>query len=282
MYEVMKVLNNNTILVKHDSDEIIVMFKGIGFGKKVRDQIEIPTQAKKYLMQKSYQPKGDQKSVIDYIEPVYLEISSEIIKEATLQFEQVNHDILLPLADHIYFAIKRMSENIMPTNPFTYDIRLLFPEEYEVALKAKVIIQKYISQEINDDEVGFITLHIHSAISTNKVGESMEAARVVHEGIVDLQNDLHMKIDVESISYARLMNHIKFLIIRLNTNEELQMDISAFTKERFPFAYEQAQKMCDSLSKVLNKELPETEVGYLALHLERILSSAFQNENGVS
>ncbi len=29
------------------------------------------------------------------------------------------------------------------------------------------------------------------------------------------------------------------------------------------------------LSKVLKMELPESEVGYLALHLERILSSAF-------
>lgn len=86
-----------------------------------------------------------------------------------------------------------------------------------------------------------------------------------------------MKIDVESISYARLMNHIKFLIIRLNTNEQLQMDISEFTKNKFPFAYEQAIRMCDNLSKVLHKELPASEIGYLALHLERILSSAFQN-----
>lgn len=105
----------------------------------------------------------------------------------------------------------------------------------------------------------------------------MEAARVVHESIIKLQTDLNMKIDIESISYARLMNHIKFLIIRLNTNEQLQMDISEFTKDKFPFAYEQAIRMCDNLSKVLHKELPESEIGYLALHLERILSSAFQN-----
>ena len=165
----------------------------------------------------------------------------------------------------------------MPSNPFTYDIRLLFPDEYEVALKSKEIIKSFINKEINNDEVSFITLHIHSAISSNKVGESMEAARIVHESIIKLQTDLNIKIDIESISYARLMNHIKFLIIRLNTNEQLQMDISEFTKNKFPFAYEQAIRMCDNLSKVLHKELPASEVGYLALHLERILSSAFQN-----
>jgi len=30
--------------------------------------------------------------------------------------------------------------------------------------------------------------------------------------------------------------------------------------------------MCQQLSKVLDEEIPETEIGYLALHLERILS----------
>ena len=71
---------------------------------------------------------------------------------------------------------------------------------------------------INEDEVGFITLHIHSAISSNQVAESMEATRVIHEGIVKLQKDLNIIIDVQSISYVRLMNHIKFLILRVNSN----------------------------------------------------------------
>ena len=258
MYQVLKILNNNTILAKEDDNEIIVMAKGIGFGKKIDEHFEIPPHAKKYMMQKNYQAKDKQKKVIDYINPVYLEIAAEIIKEATNKFKEVNHDILIPLADHIHFTIKRMDENILPSNPFTYDIRLLFPDEYEVALKSKEIIKSFINKEINNDEVSFITLHIHSAISSNKVGESMEAARVVHESIIKLQTDLNMKI-------------------RLNTNEQLQMDISEFTKNKFPFAYEQAIRMCDNLSKVLHKELPESEIGYLALHLERILSSAFQN-----
>lgn len=275
MYQVLKVLNNNTILAKNREEEVIIMYKGIGFGKKVNDSIEVPSQAKKYLMQKNYQAKDKMMKVTDYIQPEYLEVAAAIIKEATLHFDKVNHDILVPLADHIFYAIKRMEENIMPSNPFAYDIQLLFPEEYEVGLKAKDIIKEMINKDINQDEVGFITLHIHSAVSSNKVGESMEAARVIHESIVKLEKDLNTKIDVNSISYARLMNHIKFLIIRLNTNEKLQMDIGEFTKTKFPFAYEQAENMCKALSNVLKKELPESEVGYLALHLERILSSAF-------
>lgn len=273
MYKIIKVLNNNTILASNETEEVIIMHKGIGFSKKTDDFIEVPRNAKKYLMQKAYQARRGANEIINYIDPIYLEIASEIIKLTIDRFKKVDNDILLPLADHIYFSIKRMDENIMPSNPFVNDIRLLFPDEYEVALKGREIIEKYVSRTINDDEVGFITLHIHSAISSNQVAESMEATRIVHESIVKLENDLKIVIDVQSVSYARLMNHIKFLILRLNKNEELQMDISEFTKDKFPFAYEQASNMCDALSKVLKKKLPETEVGYLALHLERILSS---------
>ena len=145
MYQVLKILNNNTILAKEGNNEIIILAKGIGFGKKVNDHFEIPPQAKKYMMQKNYQATDKLKKVIDYINPVYLEIAAEIIKEATNKFQKVNHDILIPLADHIHFTIKRMDENIMPSNPFTYDIRLLFPDEYEVALKSKEIIKSFIN-----------------------------------------------------------------------------------------------------------------------------------------
>lgn len=273
MYEIMKVLNHNTILVSKDAEELIVMSKGIGFGKKQGEQVEIPRNAKQYKMQKSYQAKQKSNNIIDYIDPIYIEIASEIISLTKAKFGKVEHDILLPLADHIYFAIKRIKEKDYPANPFYTDIQLVFPDEYEVALQAKDVIREYTHEEINADEIGFITLHIHSAVSVNKVGESMEVMRVIRDFFKKLQADLKVRIDSNSLSYIRLMNHIKFLLLRLNNDEELQMDITEFTKEKFPFAYEQARVMCEQLSKVLHKELPDSELGYLALHLERILSS---------
>ena len=54
---------------------------------------------------------------------------------------KVEHDILLSLADHIYFAIKRIKEKDFPSNPFNMDIQLMFPDEYSVALKAKDVIE---------------------------------------------------------------------------------------------------------------------------------------------
>ena len=77
----------------------------------------------------------------------------------------------------------------------------------------------------------------------------MEVMRMIREFFKKLQADLNIRIDVNSLSYIRLMNHIKFLLLRLNNDEELQMDITEFTKEKFPFAYEQARVLCEQLSR---------------------------------
>lgn len=81
----------------------------------------------------------------------------------------------------------------------------------------------------------------------------MEVMRVIREFFKKLQADLNIRIDANSLSYIRLMNHIKFLLLRLNNDEELQMDITEFTKEKFPFAYEQARVLCEQLSRVYIK-----------------------------
>ena len=110
MYEILKVLNHNTILVLKENEEIIVMSKGIGFGKKQGENVDVPRNAKQYKMQKSYQAKQKSNNIFDYIDPTYIEISSEIITLTKERFGKVEHDILLSLADHIYFAVKRIKE----------------------------------------------------------------------------------------------------------------------------------------------------------------------------
>ena len=64
MYEILKVLNHNTILVLKENEEIIVMSKGIGFGKKQGEQVDVPRNAKQYKMQKSYQAKQKSNNIL--------------------------------------------------------------------------------------------------------------------------------------------------------------------------------------------------------------------------
>ena len=45
-------------------------------------------------------------------------------------------------------------------NPFSQDIRALFSQEYEAALKGRELIRQELGVEISEDEVSYITLHL--------------------------------------------------------------------------------------------------------------------------
>ena len=273
MFRVIKALNHNGVLAI-DTDmhnEYILLGKGIGFGKKVNERMEAPENTQIYLLQKETD-RGSTKEIINNIEPEFLEIASKIIMEAEKKFEKVDKNILCPLADHIAFAIKRIKNNEQISNPLTQDIRALFSEEYEVARKAKDIIKEAEGVEISDDEVGYIALHIHSSLGNEKISQAMETAILVRDCITSIEQNIGKTIDIESLSYNRLMSHIKYMAARTLKGEPIKLDMNDYIKERFPESFEIAEDICRKLGSELNKEIKEVEIGYLAMHIERVFS----------
>lgn len=217
--------------------------------------------------------RGSTKEIIKNIEPEFLEIASKIIMEAEKKFKKVDKNILCPLADHIAFAIKRIKNNEQISNPLTQDIRALFSEEYEVARKAKDIIKEAEGVEISDDEVGYIALHIHSSLGNEKISQAMETAILVRDCITSIEQNIGKTIDIESLSYNRLISHIKYMAARTLKGETIKLDMNDYIKERFPESFEIAEDICRKLGSKLDKEIKEVEIGYLAMHIERVFSN---------
>ncbi|EKQ55517.1 MULTISPECIES: PRD domain-containing protein [unclassified Clostridium] len=277
MFRVIKALNHNGILAinMENHKEYILLGKGIGFQKKVNERIEASDNARIYLLQQET-GRGLAKEIINNIEPQILEITNNIILEAEKKFQKVDENILCPLADHIAFAVKRIKNNEQISNPLTQDIKALFPEEYEVACKGKDIIKEIEGIEINDDEIGYIALHIHSSLGNEKVSQAMEIAMLVRSCITSIEESTGKKIDIESLSYNRLMNHIKYMAARLLKGETIKLDMNDYISERFPKSFEIAEYICKKLGRELKKEVKPVEIGYLAMHIERVFSDELE------
>ncbi|MDD6769410.1 MAG: PRD domain-containing protein [Inconstantimicrobium porci] len=273
MFRVIKVLNNNAILATDGSDnEIVFLGKGIGFNRKIDDLFDNIENSKCYCLQKETE-KGNSLDLIDNMKPLYLEIASEILNIAEKRFKKIDNSVLVTLADHIAFSIERLKKDLVVNNPFSDDIKSLFKDEYEVALKGKEIIKRRTGAEISNDEVGYITLHIHSALTSDNVSQSMRIAMIIRETIEKVEDKFNIEIKTDSLSYSRLMNHVKFMIVRLKQNEKLHVDINEYTKTQFPNSYDIALNICDKIAHELKQPVDEVEVGYLALHIERIKTS---------
>jgi transcriptional antiterminator len=273
MFRVIKALNHNGVLaIDVDiNNEYILLGKGIGFGKKVNERMEVTEDTKIYLLQKETE-RGSIKDILNNIEPEILEIASEIIMEAEKKFKKVDENILCPLADHIAFALKRINNNEQISNPLTQDIKALFSEEYEVACKAKDIIKEVKGVDISEDEIGYIALHIHSSLGNEKISQAMETAMLVRDCITSIEKNIGKTIDIDSLSYNRLMSHIKYMAARTLKGETINLDMNDYIKERFPKSFEIAEDICKKLGSELKRELKEVEVGYLAMHIERVFS----------
>ena len=273
MFKILKVLNNNGILVMdlETKQEMIFLGKGVGFGKKVNENVKEITNAKAYRFAQE-NARADSIAAIKSISPLFIEIAGSIIEEAEKKFGTVDNNILLPLADHIAFAIKRMQEGLELQNPFIKEIKVLFEEEYAVAEKGRDIIKQKTGELISEDEVGYITLHVHTALTKDHISQSMNIAKMIQEGLQYIEKKLKSSFNEETISYTRLLTHMKFMILRVVNDEKLHLDMTEYVMGHFPDAFELAKEICTHFEKEIKKPFSDIEISYFAIHIERIKS----------
>lgn len=271
MYRVIKSLNHNAVLAVQSgtNQECLLMGKGIGFGRKVSERIEVGEGCTVYSLQ-NVSGKEKVRELLRDIPPQYLEISNEILNEAEKEFKAIDREILFPMADHIHFAVKRVKRGEVIANPLNQDIQVLFYKEYKAASKIRDLLRESDGIQITDDEIGYVALHVHAAICGEEVSSAMLIAGAVRECISMIEQDLGKKIEVQTLSYNLLMNHIKYMAARSISGEKLRLNMNRYMEQEFPEYFRIAKTICDHLGRHLKRELPELEIGYLTMHIARV------------
>ena len=271
MYRVEKVLNHNALIgiLENTTQEYLIMGKGIGFGKHVSENITVGENDVVYSLKESTE-RGDKKELATSIDPVYLEIANELLDGAEKAFTTIDRDVMLLLADHIEYAVKRSKNNEQLRNPLTDDIRVLFHAEFKVAEAARDIIGTRLNVNLTDDEIGYIALHIHSSIMDQAVSQAMQMAEAVRECVTMVEEETGKKINTQSLSYNRLLNHIRYMIARTLNGEVIKLDMNDYINASAANSFRAATRICGELSKSLGKEIHNAEIGYLAMHIERV------------
>lgn len=94
MYRIIKVLNNNGILVL-DGDtgrELILLGNGIGFGHRTGERLEQVKEAKRYELVTG---KSTALQQVNSIDPVFIEAAGNIIESARKTLGDISSDILI-------------------------------------------------------------------------------------------------------------------------------------------------------------------------------------------
>jgi beta-glucoside operon transcriptional antiterminator len=276
--EIKKILNNNVVISQKDHSEVVVMGRGLAFGKKVGDKLSDDN------IEKVYELAGDgQHRVMDLLSGIpdgVLEISDRI---ATLAKDKIagkiNDSLFLTLADHINGVILRLQDGVVVKNFLLWDIKRFFPEEYAIGKQAVADISAQYAFELTDDEAGFITLHIvNSELESDSSSAAGELTRLIEEIITIVKYSLHVSLNEEDIYYQRFMTHLKFFAERvLSKQQETSkngdvddplVDMIAF---KYPEAYQTTKKITEFLAQTRGYDVSRDEQMYLTIHLARIV-----------
>lgn len=272
MYRIIKALNNNSLLALDDKQcEVILLGKGIGFGRKNGERLEHKDiqDAKLYSLVKDTGSSALQ--TVNGIEPIFIEIAAQIIDEAEKDFQNIHKDILLPMADHIAMAVRRIGRGKLLPNPFHHDIMVMFPAEYHIAEQGLNIIHDLLGVSLPAGEAGYLSLHIHAGLSDENAAESLAGARLAAELIHKIELALHRDFAKNTLKYNRLMSHVCYMILRIRKHERVSVDMDQYVQTSYPEAYRISTDICNDIAAALQCDVFPEEIGLLSLHIQRVL-----------
>ena len=269
-----KILNQNAVLVDDDGSEKVAIGKGIGFNNKRQDDIDSKDIERLFVLE----PEGQVKlqNLLKQIDEKYLFLAEHIIAHAEMVLmEKLNEYLLIILTDHLAFASENISKGIFVRNKLLKEIETLYPEEFEIAQWAV----DYLSQELNlpfsYDEAGYIAVHIHSSRKDKQNSHrSIREVSIISDVMTTIENKLSIDLRSEemAIHYSRLVNHLRLLLQRYSSQNyvSLDMEIVEVVKKKYADSYQIAKEIRVLLSKNYQVSITAEELGYLAIHIERL------------
>lgn len=271
-YKVLRVFNNNAVLVKNlmNNREAVLVGKGIGFGKKQGQLQCIPPESiEKSFVTYDAKVKRDYMELVEQLEEDTLSMCADIILMARKKLGKLNNRVHIVLADHIGFALERIKAGMEIHNPFLDEIKMLYTEEFEVGLVAQVMIENATGIKIVEDEVGFIALHLNAARQHKDIKESVRNTRIIKELIAIIEDDLGYRIE-KDLTYNRLIHHLRGMIERIEQERTVVNPLLDTLKKELKKSFSIAYKLKDKIEKEYQLKVPEDELGFMALHIERL------------
>ena len=271
--KIAKILNNNVVVVQDERGrEQVVMGRGLAFQKRVGEALDTA------LVEKVFALQSDElvRRLGELLSQIPLEVMTtcdRIIGLAAQRLGKLQESLYITLTDHCYFAIERQKNGLAIKNVLLWDIKRLYPKEFELGQEARAIIARRLNVELEEDEAGFIALHLVTAQLNSEMPEVMHVTRVMQEILQLVKYQLHLNYDEESLSYQRFVTHLKFFAQRMLTRtvvEDDDVSLHSAVKDNYAKAWKCAETVATHLQKQYQRALTTEEIMFLAIHIERV------------
>lgn len=269
-----KIYNNNVVsILNSKNEEMIITGAGIGFKKRIGDYVDETKITQVFSLE-----DDKKKKVHDLLSRVpieYFELSEDILKRAEkVLHKTIDSSVIIPFTDHIAGAIMRAKENITLPNLTLMEVKTIWKKEFELSLDVLDYIEERTGVCLPIDEAGYIAIYFVND-SHSGTSESIELLDSVSDIIKIIEQCYQISIDKTSLSYMRLVTHLRFFIGRVK-NKEMKEDfvnkgIYQLLIQSHPKLPICSQRISEYMLSSYNYEVNEAELVYLMIHMTQIL-----------
>ncbi|WP_422699326.1 PRD domain-containing protein [Enterococcus durans] len=272
--KIKKFLNNNMVLLKKGSNEIIGFSTGISFKKKTGDDVEESDFEKIFVLDThamlehfSYQ--------LSKCDPKYVKLVTQIVEYAKQNYHlRVNDYIYLTLLDHIDFTVRRLRENMVFKSPLQYEVRRFYPDEYAIGVYAVQLLERELDLEIPTEEAISIALHFVNIQSTKRdMTVTNKITKFIEDVLTIVRYEYTQSFDENSFHFSRFVTHLHYFaqnVINHTMPSYEQTDLFEQVEKMYPKAFHCVGKIKIYIKNTYNITISENEEIYLTLHIQKL------------
>ena len=277
MYRILNPMNHNVALVRNEKgEELVIVGKGIIFGKKKGDFIP-KEKAEKVFRMKTEESRENFVSLLKDVPLDFITVTYEVIDSLSRKYSYPVQDyIYVTLTDHIYCSYQavqrgRYKDSALP------DAREKYPVPYQIAQEAVAIYRERLLDTFPDDEINRIAYHfINAEGDSNSEGQNHLDKRKEILGEVEaelMKNGIRRTTD-NSNFYDRFMIHLNYFLDYLDRSRDDNvslLEMESQIKQTYPEAYRIGSTIYEIVSQKTGVDLYQSERVYLVLHIQRLL-----------
>lgn len=269
--QITHILNNSAAIVNASGAEVIVIGRGITFGKNVGDEIDQSRIDRTFSKDEHHIQE-----LIQKIHPEYFDFATVVIRYAEKKLgHPLSGDAYFIISDHIEGIMQRYRQNIFLPFSFLEDVQLFYKLPYQIAQWTVDYLDAALNINLPDDEIGFIAIDFVNLTSNGSELKALKEIQKLMKLIQECVLDSYPDIDKNSFFYKRFLTHLKYYGYRYIHKKEYQesevtfkLDIDVQNKYKTVI-----QAINDKLVEKYQRKMDKTEEKYLVLHLQRLLAS---------
>ena len=170
--------------------------------------------------------------------------------------------------------MERFQRGILVTNRVYWELKNFYPREYQVGQYGLEVVERYAQVKLPEEEAANIAFHIVNAQQEEASQyDAMRAAKLIRSIVSLVTYTLHIQADPNSLHYARFLSHLQYFTQRFYADKMLSDPTDFLYRqlyEAYPQIVECAERVRTYILREYGKAIPNEEVAYLAVHIQRL------------